>query len=48
MNISDCIFTEKDIKQLQDCRDSQKYSENRSFQENICRYSSGTGSVFIF
>lgn len=24
MNISDCIFTEKDIKQLQDCRDSQK------------------------
>jgi len=24
MNISDCIFTEKDIKRLQDCRDSQK------------------------
>jgi len=24
MNISDCIFTEKDIKQLQYCRDSQK------------------------
>ncbi len=24
MNLSDCIFSEKDIKQLQDCRDSQK------------------------